>query len=146
MVGQMNGSRVSKLGTLLRELLGYGAASAIALAVDTGVLAGLVELAGWHYVSASVVGFVCGSLVAYTLSVRFVFQQRRLPKRSLELTWFLVLGVAGIAVNTLVLSVAIGMAGLGLLTAKFCAAGCTFATNFALRRNLLFAANVPIGS
>jgi putative flippase GtrA len=139
----MNGLRVSRL---LRELLGYGAASALALAVDIALLAGLVELAGWHYVAASVVAFICGSLVAYTLSVRFVFQQHRVRRRSLEFTCFLALGTVGIAVNTLVLSLAIEVAGIGLLVAKICAAGCTFATNFALRRNLLFAADAATGS
>jgi len=139
----MNYTRASKLRALLRELLGYGAASATALAVDVSILALLVELAGWHYLTASVLAFICGGLVAYALSIRFVFQQHRVRTRSLELTCFLALGTAGVAVNTLVLSVAIGVAGLGLLTAKFCAAGCTFATNFILRRNLLFASDAP---
>ena len=141
MVGSMNGIRLSELSALLRELLGYGAASAVALAVDVAVLTALVELAAWHYVAASVVAFMCGSLVAYTLSVRFVFQQHRLRRRSLELTCFVALGTVGVGVNTLVLSLAIEVAGISLLAAKFCAAGCTFATNFALRRNLLFPAD-----
>jgi putative flippase GtrA len=140
MVGQMNDARASKLRAL-HELLGYGAASAIALAVDVSILKTLVEVAGWHYLTASVVAFICGGLVAYALSVRFVFRQHRVHRRSLELTCFLALGTAGVAVNALVLSLAISVAGLGLVTAKICAAGCTFATNFALRRNLLFATN-----
>lgn len=137
----MNGIRLSELSALLRELSGYGAASAVALAVDVAVLTGLVEVAGWHYVPASAAAFISGGLVAYTLSVKFVFQQHRVQQRSLELVLFLALGFAGVAVNTLVLSVAIEIAGIGLLAAKFCAAACTFATNFALRRNLLFATN-----
>jgi putative flippase GtrA len=51
----------------------------------------------------------------------------------------------GIGVNALVLSLAIEVAGIGLLAAKICAAGCTFATNFALRRSLLFAAAAAAG-
>jgi putative flippase GtrA len=136
----MNAAPASKLRAV-RELLGYGAASAIALGVDVSMLALLVGPGGWHYLPASVVAFISGGLVAYALSVRFVFQQHRVPQRSLELFLFLTLGIAGVAVNTLVLSLAIEVAGVGLLAAKFCAAGCTFATNFALRRNLLFATN-----
>jgi len=130
----------SSVPLVLRELLGYGAASAIALAIDVAVLTGLVELAGWHYVVASAVAFICGSLVAYTLSVRFVFRHHRVSRRSLELACFVALGTVGIGINALVLALAIEVAGIGLLAAKFCAAACTFATNFALRRHLLFAA------
>jgi putative flippase GtrA len=136
----MSNPRASKLRSLTRELVGYGSASAVALAVDVSLLALLVEKAGWHYLAASVVAFVCGGLVAYLMSVKFVFQLHRIRSRPLEVSWFLALGTAGLVVNALVLSLAIGAAGLGLLTAKACAAGCTFATNFALRRNLLFAA------
>jgi len=124
---------------VLRELSGYGGASAVALAVDVGLLELLVQSCGWHYIPASMVAFVSGGLVAYWLSVRFVFKQHRLSNRSLELGLFLVLGVAGLAVNALVLSLAVGVAGLSLLAAKACATGCTFATNFARRRNVLFA-------
>jgi putative flippase GtrA len=133
----MNAAPPSKLRAV-RELLGYGAASAIALGVDVSILALLAGRGGWHYLPASVVAFISGGLVAYTLSVTFVFQQHRVPQRSLELFLFLSLGIAGLAVNALVLSLAIEVAGIGLLAAKFCAAACTFATNFALRRNLLF--------
>ena len=136
----MNVGPASKLRAV-HELLGYAAASAIALGVDVSILALLAGPGGWHYLPASVVAFISGGLVAYTLSVRFVFQQHRVQRRSLELLVFLALGVVGVAVNSLVLSLAIEVAGIGLLAAKFCAAGCTFATNFALRRNLLFSAN-----
>jgi len=136
----MNAAPAAKLRAV-RELLGYGAASAIALGVDVSILALLAGPGGWRYLPASVVAFISGGLVAYTLSVRFVFQQHRVQRRSLELIVFLALGIVGLAVNSLVLSLAIEVAGIGLLAAKFCAAGCTFATNFALRRNLLFTAN-----
>jgi putative flippase GtrA len=141
----MNAAPASKRRAV-RELLGYGAASAIALGVDVAILALLVGPGRWHYLPASVLAFLGGGLVAYTLSVRFVFQQHRLRKRSLEVISFLALGTVGIGVNTLVLSLAIEVAGIGLLAAKFCAAGCTFATNFALRRNLLFAADAAARS
>jgi putative flippase GtrA len=82
----MNAAPTSKLRAV-RELLGYGAASAIALGVDVSMLALLVGPGGWHYLPASVVAFISGGLVAYALSVRFVFQQHRVPQRSLELFW-----------------------------------------------------------
>jgi putative flippase GtrA len=126
------------MGRLLLEVSGYAAVSLVALAVDTAVLYAFVNFAGWHYLPASVPAFAAGASVAYFLSVRWVFRFRQLRHRSLECASFVALGLAGLLVNAAALSVAIDAAGLGLITAKVLAAGCTFATNFTLRRQLLF--------
>jgi dolichol-phosphate mannosyltransferase len=122
-----------------RELLGYGIASAAALAADVCVLMGLVTAAGWHYLPASVVAFVAGAAVAYLLSTRFVFRSRRIRNGPLELVCFVALGGAGLLVNSAALFLAVSKAGMSLLAAKLVGAVCTFATNLALRRQLLFA-------
>jgi putative flippase GtrA len=124
---------------LLTELLAYALASGIALVVDTSLLWVLVNVAGWHYLAASIPAFAAGATVAYLLCIRFVFRFRRVALRQLEFTYFVGLGLAGLLVNAVALSVAITAIGLGLLTAKMLAAGCTFAANFTLRRGLLFA-------
>jgi len=123
---------------LLVEMFGYGLASAVALGVDMSVLAALVQGAGMHYLPASALAFSAGAAVAYLLSVRFVFRFHHLRNRGWEFASFLVLGLAGLIVNAAALFVAISAAGLGLVTAKLLAAICTFATNFTLRRQLLF--------
>jgi putative flippase GtrA len=123
---------------LLAEVSGYALVSAAALAVDTSVLYSLVKWSGWHYIPASVVAFTAGASVAYLLSVRFVFPVRKLHNPYLEFVSFLTLGLAGVLVNVVALRLAIGAAGLGLITAKMLAACCTFATNFTLRRQVLF--------
>ena len=102
------------------------------------MLYGLAKWAGWHYLLASVVAFSVGAAVAYALSVRFVFPVRKLHNPYAEFISFLGLGLAGLAVNAAALFVAVRAVGLGLITAKLLAAGCTFATNFTLRRQLLF--------
>ena len=128
----------STVRKLLLQVFGYGVVSAIALAVDMSLLRSLVSWAGWHYLPASAVAFTAGAVVAYLLSVRFVFPTRKLHNPYLEFISFLALGLAGLLVNATALFIAISGAGLGLLTAKLFAAGCTFATNFTLRRQLLF--------
>jgi putative flippase GtrA len=124
---------------LLIELLGYGLASGFALTVDMSVLEALVNLAGWHYLLASAVAFIAGGAVAYLLSVRYVFRFRRMKTSPLEFAYFVGLGAVGLIVNSAALFVAVGEAGLNLFAAKLVAAGCTFATNFTLRREVLFA-------
>ena len=126
------------LRKLFAEASGYALVSAVALAVDTSALYLLVRRVGWDYIPASVLAFSAGAIVAYLLSVRFVFHVRKLHNPSLEFVSFLTLGLAGVLVNAVALRVAIGAVGLGLITAKMLAACCTFATNFTLRRQLLF--------
>jgi putative flippase GtrA len=99
----------------------------------------LVHQFGWHYLSASAIAFVGGATVAYLISARFVFGFHQLRNRRHEFASFVALGLVGLLVNAAVISAAISGAGLGLITAKVVAAGCTFGTNFTLRRQLLFA-------
>jgi len=80
---------------------------------------------------------VAGASVAYALSVRFVFSAHRLCDRRLEFTWFVALGLVGVAINLLVLYVTVGRLGVDLVFAKAMAACCTFCANFTLRRQLL---------
>ena len=124
--------------TLLIEAFCYGLVSAIALGVDMSVLWASAHLAGMHYQLAAALGFAGGATVAYLLSVRFVFRSRQLSRQSVEFAAFLGLGLAGLLVNAAAMAVAVGTIGLGLVTAKLLAAGCTFAANFTLRRQLLF--------
>jgi putative flippase GtrA len=120
------------------ELLGYGLASIAALGADMLVLTTLVNHAGLNYLPASALAFMTGATIAYALSVRFVFRSRRLRNRGLEFGYFVGLGLAGLLVNSAVLFVAVGVAGASLVASKLLAAACTFATNFAARRQLLF--------
>lgn len=121
-----------------REAAAYGLVSAVALGVDMGVLHGLVDGLGWYYLVAAAVAFLAGATVSYLLSVRFVFPIRKIHNPYLECVAFFTLGLVGLAVNAGALFIAVGTVGLGLTAGKLVAAGCTFATNFTLRRQLLF--------
>lgn len=126
-------------GSIVPELIRYALASAIALGADASLLWALVNRAGWFYIPASIASFMIGAVVAYLLSVRFVFRYRPVRNRSLEFGSFVSLGVVGLLVNTATLAIAVSAVGLGIMAAKMLAAGFTFATNFTLRRQLLFA-------
>jgi putative flippase GtrA len=121
-----------------REAIGYGLVSVVALGVDMGLLHGLVDGFGWNYLVASTIAFLGGATVSYLLSVRFVFPFRKVHNPYLECVAFFTLGLVGLAINAGALFIAVGKVGLGLTTGKLFAAGCTFATNFTLRRQLLF--------
>lgn len=123
---------------LLTEAAKYAAVSAVAMAVDWSLLFTLTRYAGWHYQLAALASFLVGACVAYGLSVRFVFTVHRLRDRRLEFTWFVVLGLAGVAINSLMLYLTVSRLGMDLVYAKAVTNCCTFVANFGLRRQLLF--------
>lgn len=121
-----------------RELIRYGLVSACAFAVDVSLLWLLATRFGAHYLVAATLSFLAGGVIAYLLSIRFVFVHRRLQTRSIEGTAFVALGLAGLIVNTAVMALAVGTAQTPLLVGKAAAACATFGVNFLLRKHLLF--------
>jgi putative flippase GtrA len=121
-----------------RELIGYGMVSACAFAVDLALLWMLAKWVGMYYLLAATLSFIAGGVIAYLLSIRFVFFHRRLKTGSVEATAFVALGIAGLIVNTAVMALAVGTAEAPLLVGKAAAACATFGVNFLLRKRLLF--------
>ena len=129
---------MSALRGHMHEGIRYFAASAIALAVDVGLLSGLVFLAGVNYLIATPIGFSCGLVVIYVLSIRWVFQQRRVKDSRAEFTLFAALGLTGLGLNQLVVYTAVDGLGLPVIAGKLISAGLVFCFNFASRKFLLF--------
>lgn len=123
---------------IARQFVGYFAVSLAALALDFGLFIFLHRHAGLHYLAASAVSFSSGAAVTYLLSIRLVFDQRRLDDRRAEFAGFFLIGLAGLAVNQLALLVAAGLLAWPALYAKVAAAGFSFVANFTARRTLLF--------
>jgi putative flippase GtrA len=124
--------------SFFRELGFYGMASAAALGVDMGLLALLVTAASVQYLVAATISFVAGGLLLYVLSTTVIFRFRRIGNRTLELSYFAGLGSVGLVVNAAVIYLVVEMWHLHFMIAKLLAAGCTFGTNFLLRRYILF--------
>jgi putative flippase GtrA len=116
----------------------YFAASALALAIDFGIYAGLIRLVDVHYLIAGPVGFSLGLATIYLLSTRWVFRERRLADRRTEFALFALVGLAGMALNQMVLFAAVQWLGASFEVAKIISAGMVFSFNFATRKLLLF--------
>jgi putative flippase GtrA len=124
------------------EALRYLAASGGALGVDVSLLWVLVHFFAWDSLLAASASFLAGTCVAYALSVRLVFRERRLAARqNLEFAGFAALGALGLGVNALVMYLAMKYLGLFYLAAKCVASACTVVCNFVSRRQLLFVRN-----
>jgi putative flippase GtrA len=124
--------------TVLQEAIGYTAVSGGALLVDLTMLWVLVHYFSWWYLAVATASFSAGLSVAYALSVKLVFQHRRLRDRRLEFASFASIGGVGVAINAAVISFGVKYLGQQYLIAKCGAAGFTFLWNFVARRQLLF--------
>jgi putative flippase GtrA len=124
-------------GLFVADLVRYGAASGAALACDYAVLIGLLG-AGLHYLMASAIGFSAGIVVAYLMSIRFVFPARRGADRMREAAGFLAVGLAGLLLTQVLLFVLVSGFTIVVPLAKTLTSGAVFFFNFLLRRSLVF--------
>ena len=129
---------MKRLRGIASEGVRYSAASVLALALDFGAYIGLIRLAGVDYLVAAPAGFALGLATIYTVSIGWVFRQRRLRDARAEFVLFASLGLAGMALNQLIIYAGVELLGLSYEFAKLVSAGVVFCFNFASRKLLLF--------
>ncbi len=122
----------------LRQFVLYGAISVAALAVDYGLLIFLTEYVGIYYLVSASISFLAGMFLVYVASISYIFDERRLSSRSVELTGFVAIGLAGLLLNGLLLWAITTGTPLSYQLAKLPTAGIVFLFNYVARRNLLF--------
>ena len=86
----------------------------------------------------SPIGFALGLAAVYALSVRWVFRHRRLADARVEFLVFTSIGLAGMALNQLVIYAGVEHLSLSYEMAKMVSAAVVFCFNFGLRKLLLF--------
>ena len=119
------------------DLLRYGLVSVAALVCDYGLLLALTA-GGLHYLAAAAISFSIGIGVAYALSVRFVFADRRAASRLREAAGFFAVGFAGLLLTQLLLFVFVSGLSIDVAIAKIPTTACVFTFNFLARRGLVF--------
>jgi putative flippase GtrA len=110
----------------------------MALGVDMGLLLLLHHVVGLHYLLAAAIGFMAGLFVAYALSVRFAFSQRRVADARAEFILFASVGLLGLALTQILLHAFVDGTGMAVAAAKIVTAGFVFLFNFGARKVLLF--------
>ena len=127
---------------LRHDLLRYFIASLLALAVDVAILSACLRLLHLSLAWSASVGFAMGAVVAYVLSIRWVFRDRSFRNApGIEFFTFVAIGIAGLGVTQLVLWLGVGLLHLLPEAVKLAAAGVTFAFNYIVRKSLLFVSN-----
>jgi putative flippase GtrA len=118
----------------IRRALG---ASALAAALDFGLLLLLVELVGWHPVPAAAVGHLSGGFLQYVLCATWVFSA--VPSNNT--TGFLAftpLSLAGLAITWAAIGLMYDLSCLSYPFAKVVALGLAFSWNFISRKRMRF--------
>lgn len=129
---------LAELTALAREGARYAIASAIALALDFALYAGLIRLAGVHYLVAAPAGFMLGLVTIYLLSAHWAFAARRYDDARVEFAVFAAIGGAGLLLNQAVIYAGVSGAELSPEAAKLVSAALVFTFNFSARKLLLF--------
>ncbi len=120
------------------EFMKYGLASLAALALDYGLFVALCKFAGLDYLVAAAIGFSAGMLLAYALSIRFVFHSRPYERSGWELAVFAAIGFFCLALNEGLMHVFVEQLDLAPELSKAPTAGVVFLFNYSMRRGLLF--------
>ena len=122
-----------------REFIGYFFISLLALAVDLGSFSFSLRTLDFSWFLSATIGFCAGVLLTYTLSIFFVFSDRKIKNNKIaEFSIFILIGIGGLLVTQLILWIGIEYMNIHPELTKIVAAGFTFLYNFLLRKYFLF--------
>ena len=91
----------------------------------------------WRGLSAAA-GFLVGLTLNYSLSVRWVFSQRKIANKAGEFALFAVIGIAGLGLNELIMWVLTDLMSVYYLGSKIVTTGVVYLWNFFARKLLVF--------
>lgn len=101
-------------------------------AVHYGVMAVMIEALGISPLPSSATGFIVSAAVSYWLNYRITFASAMSHARALPK--FLIVGTAGLGINSLLVGILTGPAGWHWLAAQACASAIVLCWNFAINR------------
>ena len=108
--------------------------------MDIAALSACLRLLHLSLAWSASIGFALGAVVAYVLSIRWVFRDRAYGNApALEFASFVAIGIAGLGLTQAVLWLGVSVLQLVPEAVKLAAAGLTFAFNYVVRKSLLFA-------
>lgn len=119
--------------SLSADLVKYGVASALSLALDFSVLTMCL-----NHLAAAAAGFLSGLALIYALSVRVVFRDRSRVSTGAEVAGFLLSGLAGLVLTEALMHLFVDRLGIAPPLSKIPTSALVFLFNFTVRRTLLF--------
>lgn len=119
------------------QFIRYGIVAVTAFIIDFGLLYIFTAYCHIFYLLSSILSFSISLVANYFLSVAWVFS-RSAYRRSVEVTAFIIIGVIGLGLNTLIIWFCTSKLGIYYLVSKLIAVAIVFFWSFAARRYFLF--------
>jgi putative flippase GtrA len=127
-----------KTDNVLVQIIRYFISGGIAAVVDFGLLYLLTEFFGLYYLWSAVISFSVGLLITYLFSITWIFNQRRISNRWIELLIFSVIGVVGLLLTYLFMQYFTEVINLHYMLSKVLTTIIVFFWNFLTKRFVLF--------
>jgi len=127
-----------KTDNVLVQIIRYFISGGIAATVDFGLLYLLTEFFGLYYLWSAVISFSVGLLITYLFSITWIFNQRRISNRWIELLIFSVIGVVGLLLTYLFMQYFTEVIKLHYMLSKVLTTIIVFFWNFLTKRFVLF--------
>lgn len=124
------------------EFVRYVIVGATAFIVDFTLLSVLTECAGINYLVSSVLSYIIGLIITYTLSIKWIFAVRSVANTTIELFTFILIGVVGLALSALLMWLLTDKYLCHYQISKIITTIIVFIFNFIAKKVLLFAKKI----
>ena len=123
---------------LIVQLRRYIAVAFLAFLLDFATLIYLTEVWGLFYLYSASVAFIIGLTTNYSLSVLWVFDERRLESQNIEFSINAVIALTGLVLNLLIIWFLTEYVKIHYGYSKLVSTGIVFWWNFLMKRQILF--------
>jgi len=114
------------------QFISFASIGAIGTLVHYAVLISLVQIGEIIPVVGSVIGFICGALVNYTLNYHITFRSNKQHHEAM-LKFFSV-AICGLVINTIIMSLSINSLHLHYILSQMLASGLVLIWNFSCNK------------
>ncbi len=123
----------------MRKLARYVVSGGTATAVNLLVLYLLVDHAGMHYLSASVLSFLSSTVVSFTLQKFWTFRNRATERMHFQFALYALITVTNICINTALMYGFVDVLGVWYLAAQVLSGGLIAIASYFTYQKLVFA-------
>ena len=127
-----------KTDNVFIQIIRYFISGSIATIVDFGLLYLLTEFFDFYYLLSAVISFSVGLLITYLFSITWIFNQRRISNRWIELLIFSSIGAIGLLLTYLFMQYFTEVIKLHYMLSKVLTTIIVFFWNFLTKRFILF--------
>lgn len=127
-----------KSENLLIQLIRYVVSGAIAFGVDFTVLWILTDFFDFYYLTSSVISFMFGLAASYLTSATWVFDEKRLSNKAIEITIFGIIGGIGLLLTSFFMWLFTSVLLIYYLYSKILTTAIVFIWNFIAKKKILF--------